>query len=127
WITVSLLTCHEPTAKAIAFCKQVRPSGPGWRLVREREGIPKEPGEFVRSTIGWLAAIAFIYSLLFAIGSTIFARWYSLAVCLVIAAVSAYVLRLMVKHSIFGDSLGDPNGPDGPDGGAATTSTIEGA
>lgn len=114
WIAVSLLTCHEPTAKAIAFCKQVRPSGPGWRLVREREGIAKEHGEFGRSTIGWLAAIAFIYSLLFAIGSTIFARWISLAVCLVIAAVSAWVLRWIVKQSIFGDSLGGPNDPNNP-------------
>jgi SSS family solute:Na+ symporter len=114
WIAVSLLTCHEPTAKAIAFCKQVRPSGPGWRLVREREGIAKESGEFGRSTIGWFAAIAFIYSLLFAIGSTIFARWISLAVCLVIAAVSAWGLRWIVKQSIFGDSLGGPNDPGDP-------------
>lgn len=141
WIAVSLLTCREPTAKAVAFCKQVRPSGPGWRLVREREGIAKERGEFGRSTIGWMAAIAFIYSLLFAIGSVIFARWNSLYICLVIAAVAAYILRWVVKQSIFGDSLGgpnDPNGPGdpgspvgapggGPDRGPLSASTVEGA
>lgn len=107
WVAVSLLTYHKPSAGTIKFCRDVRPSGPGWALVRKQEGIPKEPGEFGRSTIGWLASIAFIYAMLLGIGSAIFSRWTGVAVCLAVAAVSAVVLRWVLKRSIFGDSHGE--------------------
>jgi len=104
WVAVSLLTCHKPTEVAVKFCREVRPSGPGWAQVREQEGIAKEPGEFMRSTVGWLASIAFIYAMLLGIGSAIFSRWSGAGICLVIAVASAFVLRLVLKQSIFGDS-----------------------
>jgi solute:Na+ symporter, SSS family len=106
WVVVTLLTHRKPSANSIKFCREVRPSGPGWRKVREQEGLPKEKGEFVRSTIGWLASVAFIYSMLLGIGSAIFSRWAGVAVCLVIAVISAFVLKWILKRSIFGDTLG---------------------
>jgi len=108
WVAVSFLTYRKPSAGTIKFCREVRPSGPGWALVRNQEGIPKEPGEFGRSTAGWLASIAFIYAMLLGIGSAIFSRWAGVAVCVVIAAMSAVVLRWVLKRSIFGDSPGGP-------------------
>lgn len=117
WVVVTLLTSHWPSASAIKFCREVRPSGPGWRKVREQEGIPKEKGEFVRSTIGWLASVAFIYSMLLGIGSAIFSRWTGVVICLVIAVISAFVLKWILKRSIFGDTLGpDADSGSGPDG-----------
>lgn len=106
WVAVSLLTCHKPSASAIKFCREVRPSGPGWALVRKNEGIPKEKGEFGRSLVGWLASIAFIYSMLLGIGSAIFSRWNGVYICLAIAVISAFVLKWILKRSIFGDTLG---------------------
>ncbi len=120
WVAVTLLTSRRPSASAIKFCRDVRPSGPGWRFVREQEGIPKERGEFVRSTVGWLASIALIYSMLLGIGSAIFSRWTGMAICLVIAVVSAFVLRWILKRSIFGDTLG-------PGGSSETAEAIEGS
>ncbi len=108
WILVSVLTCKKPSQSAIQFCRDVRPSGPGWARVREEHGIPKESGEFGRSTIGWLASIAFIYSLLLGIGSAIFSRWTGVAVCVSIAVVAGLVLRWVLKRSIFGDSEPEP-------------------
>ena len=102
WVVVSLLTYRKPSASTINFCKQVRPSGPGWARVRRQEGIPKEPGEFGRSATGWLASTVFIYSLLLGIGSAIFTRWTAAAVCLVLAAAAGFVLRWVVKRSLFG-------------------------
>lgn len=104
WVGVTLLTTWRPSVSAIRFCRDVRPSGPGWALVRKQECIPKEPGEFGRSTLGWLASIAFIYAMLLGIGSAIFSRWNGVAVCVVIAIVSAFVLRWVLKRSIFGDT-----------------------
>ena len=143
WVAVSLLTCHKPTGSAIKFCREVRPSGPGWALVRKQEGIPKEKGEFVRSTIGWLASIAFIYAMLLGIGSAIFSRWNGVIVCAVIAVIAGVVLKWVLKRSIFGDSHGpgssggpsdpgDPGSPvglggDGPGGPPLAASASEGA
>ncbi len=107
WVGVTLLTTYRPTEKAIAFCRDIRPAGPGWRFVREREGIPKERGEFGRSTIGWLASIGFIYSLLLGIGSAIFSRWTGVAICSVIAIISVLVLKWVLKRSLFGDVVAD--------------------
>ena len=102
WVVVTLLTCHEPSRSAIEFCRKVRPSGPGWSVIRYYEGIPKEPGEFGRSVIGWLASIAFIYAMLLGIGSAIFSRWGGVAICLGIAVLAGFVLRWVLKRSIFG-------------------------
>lgn len=116
WIVVSFLTCKKPTVSAIRFCREVRPSGPGWARVRSDENIPKEPGEFVRSTIGWLSSIAFIYAMLLGIGSAIFSRWWGVAACAVIAIAAGFVLKWVLKQSIFGDShdSGGDTGPDDP-------------
>jgi SSS family solute:Na+ symporter len=105
WVGVTMLTSWKPAESAIAFCRDIRPSGPGWRFVREREGIEAERGEFVRSAIGWLASIGFIYSMLLGIGSAIFSRWTGVVICLVIALVSALVLKKVLSRSLFGDSL----------------------
>lgn len=139
WVAVSLLTCKKPSVSAIKFCREVRPSGPGWALVRNQEGIPKETGEFVRSTIGWLASIGLIYSMLLGIGSAIFSRWTGVAVCAVIAVAAGVVLKWVLKRSIFGDTLGpdnqggpgDPGSPvdsggDGPGGAPLTASATDG-
>ncbi len=125
WMGYTALTSLAPTASAVKFCREVRPSGPGWALVRNQENIPKEPGEFVRSTVGWLASIAFIYAMLLGIGSAIFSRWTGVAVCVAIAVVSGLVLKWVLKRSIFGDTLGpggggsddEPGSPVGSHGG----------
>jgi solute:Na+ symporter, SSS family len=130
WVLVTVLSTRVPSASAIKFCREVRPSGPGWRFVREREGIEAERGEFVRSTIGWLASIGLIYSMLLGIGSAIFSSWTGVAICAVIAVVSGLVLKWVLKRSIFGDTLGpgssggsgssgDAGSPGGSSGGGS--------
>ncbi len=103
WVVVTLLTSHKPSTKAVVFCRDIRPPGPGWRFVRRREGIAAESGEFGRSAIGWLASIGLIYSMLLGIGSAIFSRWTGVLICLVIAIISAFVLKWVLSRSLFGD------------------------
>ena len=117
WVAVSLLTCKKPSRSAVEFCRKVRPSGPGWALVRQREGIAKERGEFGRSTVGWLASITLIYSLLLGIGSAIFSRWAGAGVCVVAAVAAGLVLRQVLRKSIFGDPDVDGDGTSASDAG----------
>lgn len=101
WIGVTLLTSRKPTASTIAFCSNIRPAGPGWRYIRQRKDIPAEHGEFMRSTIGWLASIGLIYSSLLGIGSAIFSRWIGVLICMVVAIASVWVLKKVLAKSLY--------------------------
>ncbi len=111
WIAVTLLSSQKPSQQAKAFCREINPPGPGWRLVRRQESVEEESGEFGRCAIGWLASTAMIYALLLGIGSAIFSRWIGAAVCAVIAVVAVFVLRWVLKHSIFGGPSDDEGAP----------------
>lgn len=100
WVGVTLLTSSAPTRKAVEFCRDIRPPGAGWRLVREREGLKAERGEFGLSVIGWFASMGFIFSMLLGVGAVIFSRWTDVLICLAVASVSAYVLKRVLVRAL---------------------------
>ncbi len=106
WVGVTLLMSSEPTRKAVEFCRDIRPPGAGWRLVRVREGLKAERGEFGLSVIGWFASMGFIFSMLLGVGAMIFSRWMDLLICLAVASVSAYVLKRVLVRALSDPAVG---------------------
>jgi Na+/proline symporter len=70
WITVTLLTAPETSATLDRFYRQVRPGGPGWRVVSSRLGFADDriPGGAL-SWVNWVAGVAAVYCAVFAVGA----------------------------------------------------------
>lgn len=92
-LCVMFLTKPESQDRLQSFYKRVRPSGPGWRAI-----TGESTGSLSWLFAGWIAATVLVYSVLFAVGSLIFAR-YTQAACLIVAAlVSVLIVRLALKR-----------------------------
>ncbi len=95
WLTVTLLTAPETSATLDRFYRQVRPGGPGWRVVSSRLGFgdDKIPGG-VLSWVNWVAGVAAVYCAVFAVGAFLTGSPASGAVYTGIAIVSfALIMR----------------------------------
>jgi Na+/proline symporter len=70
WLTVTLLTAPETPATLERFYRQVRPGGPGWRVVSSRLGFGDDriPGGAL-SWVNWVAGVAAVYCAVFAVGA----------------------------------------------------------
>jgi solute:Na+ symporter, SSS family len=70
WLTVTFLTAPESTATLDRFYRQVRPGGPGWRVVSHRLGFGDDPiPGGALSWINWVAGVAAVYCAVFAVGA----------------------------------------------------------
>jgi len=96
WVTFTYLTSSRPTPQAVSFYRMIRAPGPGWKRVAQDTGIESDAGMFRHSVVGWLAATAFVYSLLFTTGSILLAKWSVLGICVITAIISVMVLRKYV-------------------------------
>lgn len=65
WVLVTFLTPPEPLDHLRAFCKMVRPGGPGWQRVAETG----DGGPGLRNLAQWVLGCAVVYLGLFGIGS----------------------------------------------------------
>jgi Na+/proline symporter len=73
WITVTFMTQPEPAAILDSFYKRVRPGGPGWTRIAERNGFGAEGIEGgVMPWTNWIAGIVAVYCSLFGIGKIVF-------------------------------------------------------
>jgi solute:Na+ symporter, SSS family len=72
WLAVTYLTPPETSATLDRFYRQVRPGGPGWRVVAERLGYGDDriPGGAL-SWVNWVAGLAAVYSAVFAVGAAV--------------------------------------------------------
>jgi Na+/proline symporter len=70
WLSVTLLTAPETPATLNRFYRQVRPGGPGWRVVSSRLGFGDDriPGGAL-SWVNWVAGVAAVYCAVFAVGA----------------------------------------------------------
>jgi Na+/proline symporter len=95
WLTVTLLTAPETPLTLDRFYRQVRPGGPGWRVVSTRLGFGDDriPGG-VLSWVNWVAGVAAVYCAVFAVGAFLTGSPASGAVYTGIAIVSfALIMR----------------------------------
>ncbi|HEX7336050.1 MAG TPA: sodium:solute symporter family protein [Gemmatimonadales bacterium] len=70
WLTVTLRTAPESQATLDRFYRQVRPGGPGWRMVARRLGFGNDPiPGGALSWVNWVAGVAAVYSAVFSVGA----------------------------------------------------------
>lgn len=91
WLAVTWLTPPEPTARLVAFYRQVRPGGRGWRRVAESAGAapPEALGGALRA---WGLGCAFVYACLFGVGAFILHTPLAAVPCGLVASLSGAVL-----------------------------------
>jgi len=72
WLAVTFATAPESDATLDRFYRQVRPGGPGWRLVAQRLGFGDDriPGGAL-SWVNWVAGLAAVYCAVFAVGAAL--------------------------------------------------------
>ncbi|MBK6304369.1 MAG: Na+:solute symporter [Gemmatimonadetes bacterium] len=55
-----------------SFYALVRPAGPGWKVVRDRTGLPASADSLPMAMLGWVLGCAFVYAALFGAGSFLY-------------------------------------------------------
>jgi SSS family solute:Na+ symporter len=96
WITVTLLTAPESAATLDRFYRQVRPGGPGWRVVSHRLGFGDDPiPGGALSWLNWVAGVAAVYCAVFSVGAFLTG---SSAAGLVYAAVAIAAFALIQRN-----------------------------
>jgi Na+/proline symporter len=112
WLITAYVGPQTDHATLIAFCRKVKPAGPGWTAIRAEAGISDaeiaQENRIGSALVGWIAGCALIWGSLFAIGNFLYASgdpqrltmaWVLTAVTLV----SGYVL-LKVTQQLWADS-----------------------
>ncbi len=77
WLITAFVGPETDRATLIAFVRKVKPSGPGWREIREAAGV--SDAEVARDNrigaafVGWVSGCLVIWSSLFAVGNFLYA------------------------------------------------------
>lgn len=86
WITTMLATEPEDEETLDAFCRRVRPPGPGWRRQQQRTGLP--PATSLRFEVKRVAAaVLILFGLMFATGYGLLLQLPKMVLLAAIAAV----------------------------------------
>ncbi len=107
WLLAAYLAPQTERRTLIEFYRKVRPTGPGWEVIRQEAGISKteiaQTGDNIpQALLGWTSGYIVIWSALFAIGNYLYGRiGYALALSAVFA-ISGLILisvvnKLLVK------------------------------
>jgi hypothetical protein len=105
WLAVTFLT--RPTAETTlrAFCRQIRPGGPGWAPVVRRavaddelEADASKPWNVPRELLCMVIGCAAVYSALIAVGYWIYGNWLPAAALTLLSAGASVVLILTWKR-----------------------------
>ena len=102
WVAAAFLSPQTDRATLIAFCRRVKPFGPGWRRIRVEAGISAEEMAATHENIplallGWVAGCAAIWSSLFTVGNFIYGRWGYASVLLAVFVASGIVLVRVLR------------------------------
>lgn len=74
WVATTLLTAPTDRATLRAFYAKIRPSGPGWRTIREETGLPPADDSLPQAFLGWTLGVLMVYGALFGTGSLLYGR-----------------------------------------------------
>ena len=79
WVVTAFVGPETDRRTLIEFYKKVRPSGPGWRKIRQEAGISEAQGRATQDNIplallGWVAGCTVIWSSLFTVGNFLYGR-----------------------------------------------------
>jgi solute:Na+ symporter, SSS family len=74
WVSVAFLSPPTEPERLLAFCRLVRPAGPGWTEQRRAAGVTAAGDSLPQALLGWVLGCAFVYSALFGVGSALYGR-----------------------------------------------------
>ena len=109
WVLTALFGPETDPAVLDEFYRKVRPAGPGWRVVRERAGIPADaPGgeNIPMALLGWFAGCTSIWAALFTIGNGLYGRWLEAGLLGLVFLVSTVFLVAVVRRLWVPDAPG---------------------
>ena len=98
WLAATFLTRPTDPKTLAAFYRRVYPGGPGWRRIREAEGMSAAGESLAGLALNWLIGILLIYIALFAIGNIVFGDYGAgLALAGAAACLFAFMARRLRK------------------------------
>lgn len=92
WVSVAYLTSRKPQPNTMAFYRQMRIGGIGWRRVARATGISAKDSELKHALVQWALCIFMLYSALFSVGEFILGDVTTGTLLLIIAVLSGWVL-----------------------------------
>jgi Na+/proline symporter len=105
WLAVTFLTPPEPREKLIAFYRQVRPAGPGWKPIAAAAGRLDETAResLTVQFVNWIVGCVLIYASLFGIGKLIFKEWLAGGVFIAVAILAAAIISHNLSRADWSD------------------------
>ncbi|MBK6844061.1 MAG: Na+:solute symporter [Gemmatimonadetes bacterium] len=98
WVATAYLAPPTDSDKLDSFYALVRPAGPGWKVVRDRTGLPASADSLPMAMLGWVLGCAFVYAALFGAGSFLYGNTAQALVWLGVFVVSTVGLaRILPK------------------------------
>ena len=98
WVTTAYLAPPTDSGKLDSFYALVRPAGPGWKVVRDRTGLPASADSLPMAMLGWILGCAFVYAALFGAGSFLYGNTAQALVWLGVFVVSAVGLARILPR-----------------------------
>jgi Na+/proline symporter len=100
WVATAYLGPETDREVLIAFYRKIRPSGPGWRPIRDVAGPAgaDEGDDMPLALLGWLAGSIAIWSALFAEGNYLYGRMPQAIFLTVVFAVSSLALVFVMRR-----------------------------
>lgn len=91
-VTTMMASRTGPTKQAKSFYERLRVAGPGWERLAKDTGIAPESGDLRANFFSWIASVALIYGLLFALGYALLANWNALYISIAVAVLAGLIL-----------------------------------
>jgi Na+/proline symporter len=100
WVATAYLGPETDREVLIAFYRKIRPSGPGWRPIRDVAGpaAADEGDDMPLALLGWLAGSTAIWSALFAEGNYLYGRMPQAIFLTIVFAVSSLALVFVMRR-----------------------------
>jgi Na+/proline symporter len=93
WIAVTFMTRPADDETLKRFFRRVHPGGPGWARVAALVPDVRPDSGYGGLFVDWIAGVALIYSMLFAVGSFLFGAYGRGFACLAVAVVSVWLIH----------------------------------
>jgi Na+/proline symporter len=94
WLTAMYATPPESEATLVAFCRTIRPPGPGWAPVRRRHALPAAP-PLLPMLLRAAAALVVLFGAMFGVGAVVLLRWPLAAAMALLAVLGGIALRAL--------------------------------
>lgn len=96
WVIVMLLTKPDPLESLKIFYSRVRPGGPGWKPIAKLCPEVKITDSLAADFSAWVVGVIFVFSIIFAAGGALLAKWTPAVICVVVCIISGFLLWNLV-------------------------------